>query len=765
MSSVWRDAIVGLRRRRGRAALSAAGIALGAAMLATATVVGLGLSSGFQRSARAADLPDIIVRFDRQPLRKVAGAIDALPDLASASFQLELTNVPLRGGGHSSRQGVVEVLGGGRRGYDLLSGRAPRTGAIEALVEQGVARSWGLHVGSRLSIAGLEGVPVSGISQAPDDVAYPLAAPRIYLSRAALEARFGGEREPRVNAAQLWLRDPAELDAVLVQARASSYGIRGLRFVTREGVRLLLDQAAGIVIALLVALSAIALLTATVMLAASARAEVQRRLAAIGLRRAIGASRTHIALTQALEAAIVALPAGALGVAAGVLIAWGPSGRLLETINELPPGSSLLAPLIGCWALTAAIPVLASAWPALRASGRPPVALMRGAELRQRRRGERGESSLKLTARLARLLPSLSLLGARLVSARRVRLAATLAVLGVSVAFILLMLALASELGALSSDPSALGKRYQLTASLPASASARVARLSGVAAAAPRYEVQAIDAFSLGETIDVVAYPGNHTVFEAPPLVAGRRLRGDRQAEVGNGLAQVLGLDVGSALAIELPSGREARFEVAGIVNSLQHDGRIAYISAAALLAAEPGAAEQIAVRLKPGAGAGAVSAGLAALGARSAPTGGAIGQGHSLIAALTAILRAVAIVDGFVCFYALVQALVLTARERRATIAVLRACGASDGGVRLLLAGAAAAVVIPAVVIGTLLERLLLGPTLARLAVGYASLELAAGPGELALVSAGLALLAGAAVYWVARQATRGPIVAGLSG
>ena len=43
----------------------------------------------------------------------------------------------------------------------------------------------------------------------------------------------------------------------------------------------------------------------------------------------------------------------------------------------------------------------------------------------------------------------------------------------------------------------------------------------------------------------MIAYPGNHTEFEAPPLVSGHRLRGRREAEVGLGLADALGLDVG----------------------------------------------------------------------------------------------------------------------------------------------------------------------------------------------------------------------------
>ncbi len=729
-------------------------------MLATAAVVGYGLHTGFQRSARGADLPNVIARFDRQPLSRVAPRIEALPDLAAFAFRLEVTNVDLIGGAHRSREGVVEVLSPGRRGFDLLAGRELSVRPGEAIVEQGVARSWGLRLGSRLLLDGLGALRVVGIAESPDNVAFPLAAPRIYLSRPALDARFGVERDPQVNVAELWLKDPRQLDQVLGQARASSYGLRGLRVITRDGVRVLLDQAAGIVIALLVALSAIALLTAAVMLGASARAEVERRLAGIGVRRAIGAGRAHIALTHAVEAAIVSVPAGGLGVGVGYLVARGPSDRLLEAINELPPGVGLLAPLAGCWALTALIPVLASGWPALRASRRPPIALMRGAELG----GRRGGRSLLARVRLGGNLVGLAALGARLVSARRVRLVATLAVLGVSVGFILLMLALASELNTLQSDPGSLGKRYQLTASLPAAAVPQVRQLSGIAAVAPRYEVQALDSFSLGETIDLIGYSGDHTIFEAPPLVSGHRLGGDSGAEVGRGLAQVLGLRPGSTVAVELPSGHEARFRVAGIVDSLQHDGRVVYVSSRALLASEPSAQEQLAVRLSAGASPVAVTRRLAALGAKPKATGGATDRGRSLIAALTAILRAVAIVDGLVCIYALIQALFLTARERRSTIAVLRACGADAGAVRVLLGGAAVAAVAPAALIGVLLERFVLGPAMARLAIGYASLELSAGAGEIAAVLAGLAVLAAAAVLWVARQAGREPIVVALS-
>ena len=184
-----------------------------------------------------------------------------------------------------------------------------------------------------------------------------------------------------MNLAEIWLRNPRYLNEVLVQARATSFGLRNLRFETQSALRLLLDQAAGIVIDLLVALSVIALVTAGVMLAASARAEVQRRLGAIGVRRAVGSTRGFETLSIALEGLLVALPFASVGVAAGVLVTLSPSGRLLMLINEPPPGSALVAPLAAAWLAGVLIPALGAAWPAWRATGGSVVALLRGSDV------------------------------------------------------------------------------------------------------------------------------------------------------------------------------------------------------------------------------------------------------------------------------------------------------------------------------------------------------------------------------------------------
>ncbi|HEX4307769.1 MAG TPA: ABC transporter permease [Solirubrobacterales bacterium] len=732
--------------------MSGLGIVLVATMLAVAATVSYGLETGFDRSAAEADLPDVLVSFDSQPASSVRERLAALPDLEAFSLREQLTSVPFRAGRESADNGVIEVVGPGRRGYAIVAGHdVSRRGGV--VIEEGLATDWGLGVGDRIRVAGSPPLPIVGLARAPADVAFPLAAPHIYVSLAAFRAATRDRSPRQANLAQIWLRDPSQLDAVLVQARMSSYGLTGLSLITRSGVRVVVDQAAGIVIALLAALSLIALLTAATMLTAAARAEIQRRLHAIGIWRAIGASRGHVARVAALEALIVAVPAAAIGVGAGALLAAGPSDRLLGLLNQAGPGGALIAPLLGCFALTAAIPALAAAWPAWRAAGGPPLALLRGAEIGaaggRRRRPAGGGGLLRL--------------GVRLATTRRVRLVATLASLAICTSFVLLMLALAAELNTLANDPTALGRRYQLSASLPASAAPRVRALPGVSAVGPRWEVSAVDAYSLGEITYVIAFRGDHTPFEDPPLVEGSRLGGSGGAEVGRGLAQLLGLRVGSTLALALASGRELRLRVSGIVSALEHDGRIAYVSERALLGAEPDAPEKLAVIVAPGADTKTVTGELERLGATVTASTGVAGGGKTLVDALRGLLLTIAAVDGLVCFYMLTQALALTAAERRTAIAVLRACGAGAHSIRLLLAGAALAVLVPAAVVAVVLERLVLGPAVSRLAEGYASLALGADATEIGILLAGLALIGALAVWWVVRRLTAGPIAGGL--
>jgi hypothetical protein len=355
--------------------------------------------------------------------------------------------------------------------------------------------------------------------------------------------------------------------------------------------------------------------------------------------------------------------------------------------------------------------------------------------------------------------------------ARPVRGAAGAVVLGSAVVVILLILSIATVLLRLDSSPLAIGRRYQLTVNAPPSAAHRVARLPGVAAAAPRYDVNAVDSFDLGEPFSMIAFPGDHTRYEAPGLAQGRRARSAYEAEVGLGLAQILNLYPGSTLAAQLPDGAEVRFRVVGVVRALERQGRVVYVRSGRLLAAEPDAPSDLAVRLRPGASATAVRAELERAGYFASSSSGISGEsvqswaGRSsgFIDILVALLRAVAVIDVLVCLYAIAQLLALTVWERRAALAAVRAFGAGRRQLASILGGVAAPIALAAIVLGFLVERFLVGPAVARLAASYVSLSLTPSAAVVTATAAGLALGVLAAVLWSARLAARGPVVEAL--
>ncbi len=746
MSELLRTALAGLRARRGRALLAAAGIVAASLVVGTAATVGYGLGTGFERSAERADLPDVIARFADEERATVDERVRALPNLEARSYRREINNVPLSAGDESTEKGSLQVLMGGRRGYAIVEGRDVTGAPGEVVVEAGLAREWDLSPGDELLLFGEFGVEVVGVGISPDNVAYPLAkTARVYLPSTNLR------RDLPPNLALLWLNDPSRADVTLAQARTVSFGIGELSFITRSGIEVLIDQAAGVVIALLVAFSLVALVAAATMLAATSHSDVQRRLPSIGVQRALGFSPGQVAAVQAAEALLVAVPAAAAGLAIGTLAVAGPSAGLLAQLNQLPPGGALAVPLGLSGLAIVGLVVAASTWPAWRAARRAPAAILRGGDLTPRPGPATGPGA------------GLVGLGARFALAARARWAAAVATIAVCAGIVLLMLALASLLVALRDDPAALGKRYQLTVSAGEELLPAIRAIDGVQAAGLRYAVSAADSYRLGEPVRLLAYPGDHTEFEAPPLAGGRRLRSAGEAEVGVGLADVLGLRPGSTLAVQLPGGAEARFRVAGIVRALENEGRMAYVRPDRLLDADPGLAASVAVRVAPGADREGVARELTELGAPPVSAGGAAPDNRAFLGVLAGVLRGVGLAVGLVCLYALVQALAVTARERRGAVALLRAVGGDRASVVALMAGAAAAVAIPAAVLGVVLEAAAFGPLVARLAAGYASLPLAPVAGQVAAVAGGLLLLAALAALLVARKVLREPVVLGL--
>ena len=98
---------------------------------------------------------------------------------------------------------------------------------------------------------------------------------------------------------------------------------------------------------------------------------VMERTGEIGLRRAIGATRGHIAAQFLLESASMGVIGGILGASLGVLITVGVSAYQVWT-PVLDPAVPFLAPLIG-----GVIGLVSGTYPALRAARLEPVEALR----------------------------------------------------------------------------------------------------------------------------------------------------------------------------------------------------------------------------------------------------------------------------------------------------------------------------------------------------------------------------------------------------
>lgn len=750
--SLLAEAIARLRARRGRATLAAVGIFAAALMVGTATTISYGLGTGFDRATEQADLPDLIARFDQASTADVTERVDGLANVESVSYRLEKLDLGFATRDEFNTRTALQIVDpGGRRGYAIDSGSDLSGAPGEVVVERGLADEWGIEVGDPFRVDTLGTLRVAGIAIAPDDVAFPLASrARAWVEGSWLPDFFddGGDS---TNLAMVWARDPNQLDPLLVQARSTSFGLQNLRLITEGGVRTLVSQAAGIVIALLIAFSLVALGAAAVALGASARVDVQRRIRSIGVMRAIGISRRGVAGRYALDALVVAVPAGVLGLGVGAAVAYGPSTRLLAILSEIGPGGALAGPLAAALVLIVAIVVAATVWPAWRAAGRPPARVLADGELREPPRPKGGSPG-----------PSGPFgLGLRMAAVRRAGTASTALVVGAAAAVVLLMVALASFLDDLQNDPGTIGRSYEISADLPPDATQQVRAIDGVDNAAPRYEVDALDSFRLAETLRLIGFPGDHTDFEAPPLDEGRRIRGPTEIEVGRGLADALGLQLGATVAAQLPSGQEARFEVVGIVSAIDNDGRVGYVRAERI--EDAGGESEIAVKLEDGADAGAVRAGLVELGASPEGAAGGDDRDQAFLGVLADVLRVVAAVNGLISLYILTQALAAVAIERRKAIAVLRSAGAGRGAIAAMLAGAAFVIVAVAAPVAVAVERFLLGPLVAELAAGYASPDLAASAAQSAAVVAGMLAIGLAAASWVARRSEREPIAGAL--
>ncbi|MDX6237050.1 MAG: putative transport system permease protein, partial [Kribbellaceae bacterium] len=202
---------------------------------------------------------------------------------------------------------------------------------------------------------------VTGRAELQDAVIIPNGAAKAAY---ALESPDAVEIRTKVGAAQLVARqapvaiDPNNPSALKVDAPP----VQG---AVRKGVQSDLN-------ALFLLLGAVALLVGGLGIANVTLLSVLERVSEIGLRRALGAARRHVAGQFLVESVIVGFLGGILGTAVGVLLTVGVSfARDWTPVLDikLAVGSPLLGAVIG---------LIAGTYPAWKASAIEPITALRG---------------------------------------------------------------------------------------------------------------------------------------------------------------------------------------------------------------------------------------------------------------------------------------------------------------------------------------------------------------------------------------------------
>ena len=374
----------GLRSRKGRTLLTALGIAIGIASM----IAVLGISA----SSKA----DLIAEIDRlgTNLLQVQAGQDLFGE--SAKLPAESPTMVRRVGPVSQASSVSQLATevqrneyvDGSNGIDVLAAEPELYETLEA----GLAAGRFLDAGTgtlptvvlgavaaqRLGIDGLDGAPtvdIGGRAFAVIGVLNPLPLNpdidrSVLIGNVAAEKFLGAEIVPTA----IYLRTSPELvEAVReVLARTVNPGDPNEVSVSRPSdaleARAEVDQNLQ---NLLLGLGAVALIVGGVGIANIMIISVLERRSEIGLRRALGATRSHIAAQFILESATVALLGGLLGtlLGAGVTVAYARRQGWLIDI----PVEALALGVVAALALGA----LAGLYPAARAARLDPAEAVR----------------------------------------------------------------------------------------------------------------------------------------------------------------------------------------------------------------------------------------------------------------------------------------------------------------------------------------------------------------------------------------------------
>lgn len=379
---------VALRSRKVRSVLSALGIAIG-----VATVVSV---LGVSRSSQA-DLLEQLDALGTNLLQAQAGEgfglseDTALPDTAAAGVRnigpvesvatvTDLSGPALRSAlADPDRTNGLSLKAAEPTTLDAVAGTMAEGRFLDAATDDYPVAVLGSVAAERLGIDEVDGRTAVWIDGRPWLVVgiaeeMPLAPDldrAVIIGYDAAEAYLGDDDlEP----SRLYVRtDPDQVESVagVLAAQANPEAPENVD-VSRPSDALSAKAAASDAFtSLFLGLGAVALLVGAVGTANVMVMSVLERRGEIGLRRALGATRGHVRVQFLVEAVLLSIGGGVLGVLGGIAVTWG-YARWNELSFALPPeaaGYGLLAAL--------GIGVLAGVYPAARAARLSPTEALR----------------------------------------------------------------------------------------------------------------------------------------------------------------------------------------------------------------------------------------------------------------------------------------------------------------------------------------------------------------------------------------------------
>ncbi|HEV7712245.1 MAG TPA: FtsX-like permease family protein [Asanoa sp.] len=379
-------ATVGLRARPVRSALSALGIAI--AIAAVVAVLGIAESSKADLLDQLGEQGNLLTVASAQttngrtiPLPVTAEPMIArIPPVRTVTAVAAVDDVTVRRSAAipEVRTSGINVLAAGPSLLDTLSARMLRGHYLDLTAERYPVTVLGFEAARVLGIGTLTDptqvflgeryVTVVGIL-APVSVA-PEIDMAALISFGAAEDLFGMER----NATRIYLRaDPDQVAAVASVLAATASPSRDEDVQVRRPSDLLVARIAakGTFVGLFLGLGGIALLIAGVGIANIMVISVLERRGEIGLRRALGARRRHVAVQFLMESTLLAVIGGVLGAGLGVL-ATAVAARLSGNTLAIPPSA-----LAAGFAAALLVGALAGGYPAARAARMSPTEALR----------------------------------------------------------------------------------------------------------------------------------------------------------------------------------------------------------------------------------------------------------------------------------------------------------------------------------------------------------------------------------------------------